>query len=279
MKYTEFLKKLWGAHWSDEWEQYGSVVEGTTTYPLLAFHSPRREIKKADLIITAGFHGEEQAGPLTILKRGEEIVNYARSKDVAISIYPCINPSGFEDKRRYNRSGERPNNAFLEYEMIPGDWTGELPQGESFRRTRIIGPHAMAKETKILFDRIKNEDPVAILDLHQDSEFEGSKSYFYVFGDTNMYLPLVDAASKVSEIVKNIKVDSNPYSEAEIKPDNNGLIVYHDGSMIDYFWRQGADYVGCVETTCVMPIKAASEVNTIWAKGFVDLIAKRDGDT
>lgn len=222
------------------------------------------------MIITAGFHGEEQAGPLTILKRGEEIVEYARSRGVAVSIYPCINPSGFEDKRRYNRSGEKPNNAFLEYEISPREWDGELPIGESFRRTRIYTQ--MPKETKALYERIKGEDPVALLDLHQDNELEGSKTYAYVFGDRQLYIPIVQAASEHLEVARN---HHEIYNDIDIDFDEHGLAEFSDGSIIDYFWRQGTDYLCTIETTTRAPLKLAMEVNIVWAKGLIDLVAKR----
>ena len=84
------------------------------------------------VLITAGFHGDEKAGPLTLLEHAAEIVDYAAARGVGLSIYPCVNPSGFEAHTRYNISGERPNNDFLRYEIEPGLWCGELRAGQAF---------------------------------------------------------------------------------------------------------------------------------------------------
>ena len=115
---------------------YGSVLEDGGPFPLLAAHSPG----KRSAIITAGFHGDEKAGPLTLLDHVAEIVAYAVERDVALHIYPCINPSGFEAHTRYNLSGERPNNDFLRYETEPDSWRGELRPGQSFLGSSVLDP-------------------------------------------------------------------------------------------------------------------------------------------
>lgn len=276
MRYADFLKKLWGACWPDEWVEYGSVNEGATSYSLLAFYGPRLSIRKPDLIITAGFHGEEQAGPLTLLKRGEEIVEYAKSYGIAIALFPCINPSGFENKTRYNTSGERPNNAFMEYEVSPGNWRGELPDRATFRRTRSLWPDNMAKETKALFDKIKDETPTALLDLHQDNEVPGARTYAYVFGDKAPYTPLMDASKQFAEPLVSSVIDRGDKGDISVVTDASGLSEFYDGSITDYFWRHGTDYIATVETSCSTPLKAAMAVNVVWIKGFIDLIATRD---
>ena len=82
---------------------------------------PAAARRRSRSLITAGFHGDEKAGPLTLLEHAAEIVDYAaaRGRRPAPSI-PCINPSGFEAHTRYNVTGERPNNDFLRYEIAPG---------------------------------------------------------------------------------------------------------------------------------------------------------------
>src|SRR4051812_33334486 len=92
---------------------FASVAEPGATYPLLRVLTPGSRT----LIISSGFHGNETAGPLTLLEHLPAIVTYARERDVGLRIYPCLNPSGFTDGTRYNRSGEAPNNDFLRYEV------------------------------------------------------------------------------------------------------------------------------------------------------------------
>src|SRR5262245_8190997 len=109
---------------------FGRVLEGGREYPLLGVTSPGAR----SVVITAGFHGDEKAGPMTLLEHVSEIIAYAAERDVALAIYPCVNPSGFEAHTRYNVTGERPNNDFLRYETAPGAWRGELRDGQPFLR-------------------------------------------------------------------------------------------------------------------------------------------------
>src|SRR2546430_1966949 len=91
---------------------YATVIEKGEAHELLMAQTPGRR----SLVITAGFHGDETAGPLTLLEHLPEIVAHARRRDVGLRIYPCLNPSGFTDGTRYNRSQESPNNDFIRYE-------------------------------------------------------------------------------------------------------------------------------------------------------------------
>ena len=143
--FTEFARR-WRASLAGlaQLEDYGTVNEGDRSYPLLTATVPGRR----SVLITGGFHGDEKAGPLTLLQHAPEIVAYARARDIGLRIYPCINPSGFEAHTRYNLSGERPNNDFLQYEVEPGRWKGELSTGEPYLRWSPSRP--AAKETAAL---------------------------------------------------------------------------------------------------------------------------------
>jgi len=83
---------------------YGTVIEGGRAFELVGL----RLAGARTVLITAGFHGDEKAGPLTLLEHIAEIVDYAAARGVGLLVYPCINPSGFEVGSRYNRSGEKP---------------------------------------------------------------------------------------------------------------------------------------------------------------------------
>jgi hypothetical protein len=243
---------------------YGSVREGERDYPLLGAEVPGR----FELVITSGFHGEEPAGPLTLLAHFEEIVEYARAREVGLRVYPCINPSGFEDGTRYNRSGEKPNNDFLRYEVAPGQWKGELARGEAFLRWVMYegGP----KETKAIRDELQRHArrPDAALDIHQDRYLQGALTYAYVFGDHAAYAPFMAEAAKHAEVVRNAMVDEGNRTNAL------GLIEYNDGSVTDYYLRRGVPYAAALETTTHASMEACHAINLIWIRGFIDLAAR-----
>src|SRR5262249_46617542 len=141
--------------------RYGTVVEDGRNFDLVGLRSPGART----VLITAGFHGDEKAGPLTLLAHTAEIVAYAATRGVGLAMYPCVNASGFEGHVPYTLSGERPNNDFLRYELAPGVWRGELREGEQFVRV-VPAVDGLPKETAALareLDRLPL--PAAALDL------------------------------------------------------------------------------------------------------------------
>jgi len=236
------------------------LVEEGHPYPLLEATVPGRRT----LLITAGFHGNETAGPLTLLEQLPMIVLYARARGVGLRIFPCLNPSGFEDGTRYNRSREAPNNDVMRYEVLPGRWIDALPAGQTFLRWEAY--HRGPKETRALIAALEaQETPAAALDLHQDPWLEGVLAYAYTFGDRAAYLPLVQATERLVPIGRDTQVDDN------VRTDRDGLIQLHDGSVTDYMFRRDVPYTAALETTTATPMELAHEVNLIWIRGFIDL--------
>jgi hypothetical protein len=266
MDYRHYAERFLGHQGIAEIRPFATVVEGPDTYELLY-----AEIAGGrTLTITAGFHGDEVAGPLTLLERLPEIAAHARARGVGLRIYPCLNPSGFTDGTRYNRGGEAPNNDLLRYELAPGRWAGELRDGQQFVRVELHrgGP----KETRaLLADLERASAPDAALDLHQDPWLAGALSYAYVFGPRPAYLPLVAQTDPIVQLARDVKVDDDD----NVHSDADGLIELHDGSVTDYFFRRGVPYTAALETTTETPLARSHEVNLIWIRGFIDLVAGR----
>jgi hypothetical protein len=250
---------------------YGTVVEDGREFPLVALRSPGPRT----VLVTAGFHGDEKAGPLTLLEHTAEIVRYAAERDVGLAIYPCVNPSGFEAHVRYNVSGERPNNDFLRYELSPGVWRGELRDGEGFSR---IAPavDGLPKETAALARELDRTPlPAAALDLHQDNFIHGALFYAYVFGDFATYRPLMARSGSLVPVLRSSIVDSGHEPGSDVRADAEGFIVCHDGSITDRFHRAGVPLTAAIETTTETPAPLADEINLIWIRGFIDQCAGR----
>lgn len=261
--YTDYARRIRAYSSLAEVAEYGSVLEGGKQYPLFRLTVPGSRW----LVITSGFHGEEPAGPLTLAESFAEVVAYARARDVGLRVYPCINPSGFEDGTRYNRSGEKPNNDFMRYEVAPGEWKGELVQSTAFLRWALYegGP----KETRaVRGDIVRFPAPAAALDIHQDNYLNLEATYAYTFGDKAAYRPLMAAASAHATVIRHGKVDENNTTDAD------GLIEFHDGSVTDYFRRSGVPYAAALETTTRTPLASCHAINLIWIRGFIDLAAR-----
>lgn len=264
MDYLAYFQRFLLHRCLAEVRPFAEVVEGAHTYPLLSVQTPGRRT----LLITSGFHGDETAGPLTLLNRFAEIVNHARSRNVGLRIYPCLNPSGFTDGTRYNRSGECPNNDFLRYEIAPDVWVEVLPRGQKFLRHEVFrgGP----KETRALRTELEAlPTPDAALDIHQDPWLEGSFAYAYTFGPRESFRTLVDASGRLIPIARNIEVDDDDGT----RTDRDGLIEHHDGSVTDYFHRRGVHHAVALETTTRSALDDCHDVNLIWIRGLIDLAA------
>jgi len=263
MDYADFTARFLAHRQWAAVHAFAQVLEGGHSYPLLAASTPG----KRTLLVTSGFHGDETAGPLTLLAHFPEIVDYARTRDVGLQVYPCLNPSGFEDGTRYNRSQESPNNDFLRYEVSPGVWVGELTVGQGFLRHRVFteGP----KETRALVAALEQQGtPAAALDIHQDPYLGGAQSYAYTFGERRPFLPLLEATHALVPLAMASHVDDGVHT------DGDGLVVLHDGSVTDYFYRRGVPLTAALETTTESPAEAADGVNLVWIKGFIDLVAE-----
>lgn len=268
--YTEYVRRMRGYSSLAEVNEYGRVLEGDLEYPLLRLTVPGERW----LVITSGFHGEEPAGPLTLVNAFEEIAAYARERDVGLRIYPCINPSGFEDGTRYNRGGEKPNNDFLRYETEPGVWKDKLSRDEPFLRWVLYdgGP----KETRaVREDLVRFAPPIAALDIHQDDFLLAHvhTTYAYKFGDNTPYRQLMEASASHAHVLRSDKVDEGTWTDAD------GLIQVHDGSITDYFTRSGVPFCATLETTTRTPPEDSHAINMLWIRGFIDLTARGEVST
>ncbi len=101
------------------------------------------------LLITAGFHGDETAGPLTLLEHFPEIVRLrdrARRRPAAST--PASTRPGSRTTPATTAVRRRPTTIFLRYEIAPGGVGGRAGAGQSFLRHGVFtdGP----KETRAL---------------------------------------------------------------------------------------------------------------------------------
>ena len=262
MEYRDYVERLrrWGT--VATLSQYGEVVEGGQPYPLFCLTTPGSR----ELVITAGFHGEEPAGPLTLLSRFGEVAAYAREHDVALRVFPCVNPSGFEGGHRYNASGEQPNNDFIRYEIERGVFADEVDEGQPIHAWHPY--YGSPKETLALHRELERHPaPLGALDLHQDAWVKSACFYAYHFGPKAPYQALVKESLAHAKVAIHLAVHNL------LRTDRCGLIVHHDGSNSDWFHRRGVPYVAVLETTTHNPLASCHAVNLTWIRGFIRLVA------
>jgi len=268
------------------------------TFPYWKIKSKDIKSKDKIFLIRAGIHGEEIAGPLTILNNISRILDMGKKFGIKFIIYPLDNPSGFTKGRRYNidnNKGEAGNNDYVRYQLKNGKLSDELKNIRDYKKWYW----SSAKTKKLplenkLSQQLLKKDPlkqvVVFLDLHQDYITKGvpALAYHYSFGDLKKYHNIVKKIVKIIPLYKNTAIGAgfnmvlNSKGEAvqtvdESAPtsDKNGFVVRHDGSLGDLMYRLGVKNNVTVETTGITPMKKAIDVNMIWILGMFDLLKKK----
>jgi len=253
-----------------------------------------KNIKPEDsiLLITAGVHGEETGGPLTILNNLKNIFSYARKNKVKLIIYPLCNPSGLAQMTRYNIDGDEGdfgNNDYLRYEMADGRMEDDIKDSNNYKAWHWSSEISkkLPLETKIILRLLKKE-PLkqiqACLDIHQDYISNATPSaYHYSFGKLGVYKKIISEIKKIVPIYKNKMIDAGfcetggegdrlDIVDKALMSDKNGFVIRHDGTMSDLFYRLGTPFNVTIETMGSTPLKGVMAVNNIWIKGLIDLI-------
>ena len=165
------------------------------------------------MLIRAGIHGDEVAGPLTIIRDFNRIFDYAHKCGVKLIIYPLGNPAGYDARQRYNTDegeGSDFNNDFVRYELENGERVDDIRRGAKIKRWYLSSDSRLnlnlPAET-LLMHHLLRRDPleniVAALDLHQDtiSSIDQAAAYHYAFGDLSVYGRIVEAIHKTVPVL------------------------------------------------------------------------------
>lgn len=282
--WTEYLAQLRQRVPAALVREYGRVTYARRQFSLPVVTQPG---ERGELILTAGIHGDETAGPLTLLRYLPVLLRHARHYHVGLRVYPCVNPSGWEQEERGNRDGyQRNTNTVMQYD-VNGVLRDEPPAAVTSTTRYRVDKSRLMPEMRLLFEDLVEQHPPAapwaqcgFLDLHQDGEVLGPRCYAYVFGAARaayrrlmracrqLHPPVPPAASMdISQ-----QVGSAPV-RTPILTDPHGLCEAHDGSLSDYLDRQGVPLNATVEVTIEGTAQThADGVYLTWALGFLHLL-------
>jgi murein peptide amidase A len=181
--------------------EIGVVVAGITHYPIYKIEIKSNPDKNADLLpvfISAGIHGDEPAGvwaALEFLKRYPALPAFYRN--IQFTILPCMNPYGYEHKKRVNAQGLDLNRQFR---------TGHPPAEVRFVK-EVVGGWAYA----------------LAMEFHEDVDSPG----FYLYELTQGGEP--SWGREIIELVAQ-KFPINLNREIEGTSAEAGLILRQDGN-------------------------------------------------
>lgn len=221
----------------------------------------------ARVAVIAGQHGEEQAGVAAVCNRWAELEQLARAWKVHVRAYPCVNPEGYERMQRYNDRRQEPTNAALEYEVLPGEWRGEVDPGERWLSTRRCA--AASDESRWLVNDIARFKPHVVLDLHGDSDVPAGGAFAYVFGERAPYAEGMRRSGAVPYAYARLRNRSWTDAAPLLKTDEDGLCSFHDGSVTAWAWLCGARLSACVETSFKGPFAEAEAIAWGWIQWAV----------
>lgn len=253
-------------------------------YPFLKIKSKDIGKKDAILLIRAGIHGDEIAGPLTILNYIHEIIDYAHKKNIKLIIYPLGNPSGFENGLRYNidnDKGDVGNNDMVRYELKNNKIVDDIKNSKEFKKWYWSSDKKLKSKLPletILFHKLLKKNPLpqikGVIDLHQDyiTPNLSAATYHYLFGNLEKYKKIIGQIKKIVPVIKNKKIGAGLTSA--MKTNKDGSIIRHDGVLPDLLYRIGVKYCVTVETSGTTHLNDAFKVNLIWIFGILDLIYK-----
>lgn len=150
--------------------------------------SPRKTSKR--LLITAGIHGNEYAGPLAVLEILSDIKkNPETYENIKINFLTPVNPVGILNLSRYNADGTDINRDFSRFKT---------------------------QEAKAVRRKVESFKPDFVLDLHEGPQDEGAFIYTHQHAKS-------DAATLILELLerRNIPLATKDYFGRSLK--RNGL--------------------------------------------------------
>ncbi len=265
-------------------------------WPLVRASSRALDEASRVVLVLAGLHGDEVAGPVTLVRHLDALIERAHARGVGVVVYPIANPSGFDAGTRYNVDHDRGsagNGDFLRYLHDDDTIVDEVAPGVAARWRWTSELHVpLPEETRALHELMRR-DPldrvVAAVDLHQDllTEGLGPAAYAYAFGDTGAYRAIVDRVRELVPLLARrsigagfgVEIDEHGRARQPVDAagtptsDDDGFLVRHDGSLTDLMHRLGVPFSVAVETTGATPLDVACEVNRAWLEGAIDLAA------
>lgn len=195
----------------------------------------------------AGFHGDEKAGVLSILKFFEESVSQFLTQ-CNLSFIPIVNPTGYLKNQRANFKGENPNSGFCH---------------------TFSGKPEPSVEGLFLINRlekIKRVSKDGFLSLHEDLE------------ENTFYLYTFEKKKSFGVFSKNLRAEGqkffrlHPDGEIEGNKIKDSVIFRQcDGSFEDLLFHEGIPYTACTETPGKKELEKRIEANKNIIMAFINV--------
>jgi hypothetical protein len=202
------------------------IIDG---YPIVLLTPQRIRYDYPNILVAAGFHGDEIAGPLSI----QRLMLHQRVKfpeEANVSFLPLVNPVGFTNHTRLGVGGFNPNSGHCRCDHEPSSAEGTI----------------LHQQLSVLIPLAGN----GFISLHEDTD--ENRAYLYSFEKgrrpTAASRRLVETLACFFPIVG----DSHLYGD----PIDGGIIFNaHDGSFEDFLFHCGVPFTVCSETPGRLPLE------------------------
>ena len=230
------------------------VLGEVDRYPIWYIRNQDGYTNRPRLLIVAGFHGEERAGPIALMQ-WLETFDPNLYKKVNLSFIPIINPVGFNKNQRYNDKEEKNNCGFCHPE------SGDRPSEEG-----II----LLKNSQLL----KGSSKHGFLSLHED--IPAKKFYLYTFereAEPTLFThTLRDVlGSFFQEPLHGETVTTDADGGKGVLVQDGIVYKLCDGSFEDWLFHEGTIRAAVTETPGTYPLKVRVDANMTLISTFINL--------
>ena len=208
------------------------------------------------LLIVGGMHGEEVAGPLSIMKWIEDF-DPILFHTINLSFIPMVNPVAYQLGQRYNHKKEKSNCGFYDTQG-----SGDNPSEEGV---------VLLKNLPLL--KACSRD--GFLSLHED--IESSKFYLYTFERTAepgsfTYAMRDKLAEFFTDPLDNELVTTDAQGGHGIMVKNGIVYRLEDGSLEHWLFTEGTNRSVTTETPGTYPLKIRINANMALITKFIELL-------
>jgi predicted deacylase len=213
--------------------------------PITLLQRPAATEAAPRLLIAAGFHGEEPAGPWGLL-RFIGGADEALLDRVHLTLLPLANPSGFRAGRRFNDWGENPNRGF-------GANAGGIAPS---REGRVLMAQAA---------RLREAGRDGVLSCHEDIQ---QTAFGYLYSLERAATPGPFSRTLLAANARHFPV--HPDGLVDGCPIEGGIVFNrHDGSFEAWAMELGVARAACVETPGQADIATRIAAQADMAQAFV----------
>lgn len=228
-------------------EVLGSVGLPAAPFPLLSIRIPSADNGGVPrrVVITAGIHGDEPAGVEAVTRLIETPQEWSpRLAPFDVTIFPCLNPTGFSCNSRTNGAGIDLNRTF--------------DQADPPLETGLIKTRLAANGRHPAFD--------AAIEFHEDSDGQGFYLYELATALPHIGDDVVAAVAPLVTIDPRSLIEGLPAKGGVIRPDPAGLRDTLPGQWPQALYSAHTGIPSCLtlETpSTLLPIDRRAEIHLV----------------